>query len=83
MDTIETENRILDPPDQNGTGVTEHDAAEAERQARLDACGKELVAVLEKHRCQIIPQISSEVEPVGRFGDCVQVRAVWKLAAMS
>lgn len=39
------------------------EAVRAEAQERAEACAEEIKLVLEKHRCQIVPMLTSE--PVG------------------
>ena len=53
-----------------------------ERQARLEACGAELEAALNKYRCSIVPQIVQQLEPVGHTGQTVQISATWSLATL-
>ena len=57
---------------------------EADQSAREDAsqraqrCAEEVAAVLERHRCRIIPWIDRDgIEPVGMTGDRVIIRATY------
>jgi hypothetical protein len=56
-------------------------AAETELQKRAQGCFEELRALLEKHRCVIVPHFEAPT-PVGTNGQTIQLTATWSLAAL-
>lgn len=60
------------------TPTAEQQQIEVENEAnqRANACWEEIQAVARKHSCRLEASINPELEPVGRYGNRVQIQAV-------
>ena len=75
-------------PDETPDEVTELvDAPQPERddaRERAHKCSMEIAAVLDKHRCRIMPRIDPQtIEPVGLAGDKIQIAATFWIAPVA
>lgn len=63
------------------------DAPQVERddaQDRAGMCAKEISAILDKHRCRIMPRIDmANIEPVGLAGNKIQIESTFWIAPLA